>query len=279
MTTLLRVALNGFAPLPLARNLWQRREVVWVFTHREVVGRYRGSALGLAWSFFSPLMMLAVYTFAFGVVFKAPWKGVPEGDLGAFSLRLFAGLIAFNVFGEVAARAPLCISSVPSFVKKVIFPLEVLPVAVLGASLYQAAVSFLILALGALVLGDGLPWTCLLAPLVLLPIVLVALGAGWVLASIGVYLKDVSQMIGLLVQVMLFATPVFYSLESIPAKVRWMIAWNPLSAPIEAMRGLALDGVLPAPGPLLVALAVGLLIALLGHAWFSVVRRWFADVA
>lgn len=199
----------------MVATLWRNRELIHASAKREVVGRYRGSILGLFWSFFNPLLMLVVYTFVFSEIFKARWGGGGDSKT-EFALVLFAGLIVFNLFAECANRAPGLILSNPNYVKKIVFPLEILPFVGLLAALYHALIS-LIVWLVAYVVLYGVPHiTVLYLPLVIGPFCLFIMGFTWLLASLGVYLRDVSQFIGVLTSVLMFISPIFYPATVLP---------------------------------------------------------------
>lgn len=265
-------------PVAAARNLWRHRGLIAQFTRREIEGRYRGSFLGLLWSFITPLVLLLIYTFVFGVVFQSRWPQARTESLGEFAVVLFAGLITFNIFAEVVTRAPGLVVGVPNYVKKVVFPLEILPVSVLGAALYHAAVGLLILLGAHLLSGGALHWTALLLPLVLPPLIGLALGLGWLLASLGVFIRDLGNAIGLLVQVLFFLTPIFYSVELVPEPYRGLLLLNPLSPVIANMRAVLLWGEPPDWAAVATGSILGALAAMLGYAWFMQTRKAFADV-
>jgi len=260
------------------RDLWRHRRLVLQLIRRDVEARYRGTALGLVWSLLHPLVLLGIYTFVFGMVFRARWSDPGQGSLGQFALVLFCGLIVLNLFAECVGRAPGLIVASPSYVKKVVFPLEVLPVVVLGAALFNAVISLLMLVAARLLVDGLLPATLPLAPLVLLPLVLMALGTSWALASLGVFLRDLGQLVGLLLQVLMFLTPVFYPLEAVPARVRTLIALNPLAPIVEDFRRVVLWGRMPDWRGWALSLLVGGGIMIAGHAWFTRTKQAFADV-
>lgn len=265
----------------LLRSLWQHRALVMQMARREVVGRYRGSVLGLAWSFFNPVLMLAVYTFVFSVVFKARWGGTVstvEESRTEFAIVLFVGMIVHGLFSEVLNRAPGLILVNQNFVKRVVFPLEILPVVSLVAALFHGLVSLAVL-LAAFVLANGyLHWTALMAPLVLLPLVVLTLGLAWMLSSLGVFLRDVGQTIGLVTTVLMFLAPVFYPVQALPQAFRpWMMA-NPLTFIIEQMRDVLVWGRLPHWSGLAWYSLIAGVVAWLGFAWFQKTRKGFADV-
>jgi lipopolysaccharide transport system permease protein len=255
---------------------WRRRELVWQLTKREVIARYRGTALGLLWTLVHPLFMVAIYTFVFREVFRARWDH--ETGAADFGLVLFAGLIVFSLMAECMQRAPWLIVSNPSFVKKVVFPLEILPWTVLGSAFFHAAVSFALLVV-LWTLGRGsLPWTALALPLPLLPLALLTLGVSWFLAACGVYLRDTAQMVGLLTVALLFTSPIFYPASAFPEVYRDYLWLNPLTYVVEEVRGLLFLGRSPSWRALGSHLILGVAVAWLGWWWFERTRPGFADV-
>lgn len=261
----------------LAR-LWRYRGLTLRMVQRDVLGRYRGSVLGLAWSFFTPIIMLGVYTFVFTVVFNARWGIEAEEGQAHFAIQLFAGLIVHGLFAEVLNRAPSLILANNNYVKKVVFPLEILPMIPLGSALFHASVSIVVLLVAELFIDGGVPPTVILLPLVLLPLVVLSMGLGWLLASLGVFLRDIGQTISLLTTMLLFLSPVFYPLSALPEAFRPFILANPLTFIIEQARHVAIDGQLPDWGGLGAYLLAALVIAWLGFAWFQKTRKGFADV-
>jgi lipopolysaccharide transport system permease protein len=258
--------------------LWRRRQLIAQFVRREVQSRYRGSAFGLVWSFLTPLLLLAVYTFVFGVVFEARWPGPRPGSLGQFALVVFCGLVVLNLFAECVSRAPGLVLGSPTFVKRVVFPLEILPVVTVGTALVTTAASLAVLLAVRLAVEGSLPWTVALVPLVLVPVVLLTLGATWFLASLGVFVRDINYLVALLLQMLVFVTPVFYPLEAVPEQFRAVLSVNPLQPAVDDLRRVVLWGRPPVWPRLALSLAVGALAAALGHAWFMRTRRAFADV-
>ena len=273
----MRRNLHAIHPRVLWKSLREHRELIWQLSKREVMGRYRGSILGLLWSFFNPIVLLLVYTFVFNVVFKARWPG-GKGNRVEFALIVFAGLIVFSLFAEMVNRAPSLILSNPNFVKKVIFPLEVLPYVALGTALFHTLVSFAILLVANLFLGDLFHWTFLLFPIVLIPLAPLCLGISWFLSSLGVFVRDVGQVINVAVQILLFMTPIFYPVSAVPISLRGYLEWNPLALIIEQMRGVILYGHLPNWFGLGLCFMVGTLVAWLGLVWFQRTKNGFANV-
>ena len=264
-------------PVSLARSLWARRELILQLTKREILGRYRGSYLGLAWSFLTPLLMLTIFTLVFGVIFQARW-GLENESRFHFALVLFCGLIVFNLFSECVTRAPGLIVNQPQYVKKIRFPLEVLPVVVFLSSGVHAAVSLLVLLLG-LWIGVGiLNWTVVWVPLVLLPLAMLCLGLSWWLASMGVYFRDIGQVMGVATMAVLFLSPIFYPASAIPEWLQPFYDLNPLTLIIGNARATVIWGQAPNWPHLFAGMAGNFLLALLGYAWFQRTRKGFADV-
>lgn len=247
-------------------------------TRREVIGRYKGSVMGLAWSFFNPVLMLAVYTFVFSVVFKARWGASAEDSKTLFALVLFVGMIVHGLFSEALNRAPALILSNVNYVKKVVFPLEILPVISIAAALFHSMISLGVLLIAMVVFNGQLHWTAILMPLVLLPFVILTLGFAWMLASIGVFLRDVGQVIGMVTAVMLFLAPVFYPVSAVPENIRPLIMANPLTFIIEQAREVLIFGHLPNLTGLSIYSFVAITVAWAGFALFQKTRKGFADV-
>jgi lipopolysaccharide transport system permease protein len=265
------------SPREMAASFWRNRQLIRNLVHREVVGRYKGSVLGIVWSLLTPIFMLAVYTFVFSVVFKARWSGGSDSKT-EFAILLFAGLLVFNVFGECIARAPSLILGHANYVKKVIFPLEVLPWVVMGSAMFHFAVSFGVWLLAYALFFGAPPWTVWLTPFVMLPFILFVMGLSWLLASLGVYLRDVGQFVGIAVQVLMFMSPVFFPVSSLPENIRPILYLNPLTPTIEMMRDLMYWGQIPQIGVWLFGTALSITCSVLGFAWFQKTRRGFADV-
>jgi len=258
-------------------SLVRHRGLVWTMVRREVAGRYRGSVMGLLWSLFNPIFMLTVYTFVFSVVFKARWN-VGSDSRTEFALMLFAGLMVFSLFSECLSRAPGLVVGNSNYVKKVIFPLDILPWVALGSAFFHFAVSLAVWLIAFVFIFGWPPLTILLLPLVLLPLVLLTLGLSWLLASLGVFLRDVGQVVAVLIPVLMFMSPIFYPMSALPENFQAYLLLNPLTLIIEQARGVMYLGQLPELRPLAVHGAVSLLIFWLGFAWFQKTRKGFADV-
>jgi lipopolysaccharide transport system permease protein len=265
------------SPREMAASFWRNRSLIKALVTREVVGRYRGSVFGILWSFFNPVFMLLVYTFVFSVVFKSRWNTGSDSRT-EFALVLFAGLLVFNLFAECVSRAPGLILANVNYVKKVVFPLEILPWVAIGSALFHTLVSLSVWMLAYVILF-GIPQpTALLLPLIVLPLVLFIMGLSWALASLGVFIRDVSQFIGIIVMALMFLSPIFYPVTALPEEYRPMLMLNPLTPGVEMMREVLYWGRPPDWALLsLYTVATGL-IAWLGFAWFQKTRKGFADV-
>lgn len=260
------------------RSLYSNRLLIWQLAKREVISRYRGSMLGLAWSFFNPLLMLSVYTFVFSVVFRARWGVDTQGTHGEFAVILFVGFIVHGVFAECANRAPGLVLNNASYVKRVVFPLETLPWVAMGATLFHSLISLLVLFIAHLLLRGAIPFTALWLPVVILPLVIATMGVSWLLAALGVYLRDIGQVTGIITTIMLFLAPVMYPVQALPESVRPWIYLNPLTFIIEEARKVLLWGLSPDFVNLGKYMALALCVAWLGYAAFQKMRRGFADV-
>jgi lipopolysaccharide transport system permease protein len=267
----------SISPAEMGASLWRNRNLAVALIQREVVGRYRGSIMGILWSFFNPVFMLVIYTFVFSVVFKARWHAGSDSKT-EFALVLFAGLMMFNLFAECINRAPSLILSNANYVKKVVFPLEILPWVILGSALFHTLISLFVWLLAYLALFGVPHITVLLLPMIMLPLLLFIMGLTWGLASLGVYLRDVAQVTGVLTTVLMFLSPIFYSGESLPEQYRQFLLINPLTPAIEQARDVLFWGRVPDMATYLVYLLGAALVAWLGFVWFQKTRKGFADV-
>ena len=271
-------ATQPASPIHMVKTLWSNRKLLDQLARRDVAGRYKGAAIGVAWSFLTPLLMLCVYTFVFSVVFQARWGGdLPEGRV-QFALIMFVGILVHTLFSEVVNRAPGLILSNPNYVKKVVFPLEVLPVMAMASAIFHACISVLILLLALLVLNGRMEWTSIFQPIVLAPLVVLTVGVAWFLAALGVYLRDVGQITSIMTMVMLFLAPVFYPITALPEQYRWIVMANPLTFIIEQARETLIWGRSPDFAGLGLYLLVAVVVAWGGFFWFQKTRKGFADV-
>jgi lipopolysaccharide transport system permease protein len=271
-------AVQPTSLVALFRSFWKHRQLISQMTKRDVLGRYKGSMFGLAWSFFYPVFMLLVYTFVFSEIFKSRWGTGEDASRVQFALVLFVGMIVLNVFSDVLNKAPTLILANVNFVKKVVFPIEILPVVTTASAIFHGLVSLAVLLAALLLTGGGLPWTALALPLVLLPLVLIALGCAWIVASLGVFLRDVGQMTTILTTVLLFLSPVFYPVTAVPPEFRPLIMLNPLTFIIEEARAVLIWGRLPDGSMLGLFTLLSGAFAWVGFMWFQKTRKGFADV-
>jgi homopolymeric O-antigen transport system permease protein len=262
----------------LCRSLWRNRQLILQMTKRDIIGRYKGSILGLMWSFFNPLCLLGIYTFVFSVVFKARWGGDFPDDKSKFALMLFVGMIVHGLFAEILNRAPGLILSNVSYVKKILFPLEILPISSMGAALFHTFISLIVLLTAFIFVNGFIQWTTIFLPLILVPLLILSLGFAWILSSIGVFLRDVAQPIGMVITILLFASPVFYPISALPDFARPWIMLNPLSFIIEQARAVLILGQLPNWNGISLYSLASFSIAWAGYAWFQKTRKGFANV-
>lgn len=278
------MAVNPHASQPasliaLAKSFLRNRQLIVQMTKREVIGRYKGSAMGLAWSFFNPIFMLVVYTFVFSEIFKARWGGIGADESKIqFAVVLFVGIIVLSLFSEAINQAPRVVLSNVNYVKKVIFPLEILPVVAMGAALFHSFISLIVLTATLAIFNGFLHWTAVFVPIVLLPLVILTLGFSWILASLGVYIRDVGQTVSMLTGILMFLSPVFYPVSAVPERFRVYLLANPLTFIIEQAREVLIFGHTPNWLGLGVYTLVAILIASMGFAWFQKTRKGFADV-
>ena len=251
--------------------------LIFQLSRREVSGRYKGSMLGIFWSFVNPLLMLSVYTLFFSVILKVRWGAQPQSK-SEFAVLLFVGLIMHGFIAECVNRAPGLITGNVNYVKKVVFPVAILPVVAAGSALFHWAISLTVLLLALVVLGHNVPPTFPLIALVIVPLVLYALGISWMLASLGVYLRDVSQVVGVFTQVLLFVSPVFFPITNIPEEYRPLFTANPLTTIIEQAREVAIFGNAPDLQAIGLQVLIGMVVCVCGYLFFRRTRRGFADV-
>lgn len=265
------------SPMAPLRMLVKHRSLIQELAKRDVLGRYRGASFGLLWSLISPFLLLCVYTFAFGTVMKNRWPQAAEGHT-SFSIILFAGLIVHGFFAECLNKSPFLISGNPNFVKRVIFPLEILPAPMVLSALFHVVMNTLVFIALRLVMDGAFTWQVILLPVVMLPLVILTLGVSWFLASMGVYLRDISQVTGILAMAMLFLSSAMMPLNSVPESYRWVFEINPLSFIIDQARNVMLWGVTPDWLGLLTYALASLVFAYVAYAWFMLTRKGFADV-
>ena len=265
------------SPASMFMSLWRNRELIKASTKREVLGRYRGSVMGILWSFFNPLLMLVVFTFVFSVVFQAKW-GSGTGSKVEFAVVLFAGLMMFNLFAECINRAPSLIISNVNYVKKVVFPLEIIPVVTLLSAMFHLTISLFVWFLAYVIFFGAPHATALFLPLVITPFLMFIMGLSWALASLGVYLRDVTQIIGVFTSTLMFLSPIFYPVNALPEAYQHLLYLNPLTPVVEMTREMLYWGRTPDLQQLSIYWVSTFIIAWLGFSWFQKTRKGFADV-
>lgn len=263
-------------PQTVFGSFWKHRRLIFQLSKREVAKRYRGSMLGMIWAMAYPILILAIYNYVFRIIFKVQWD--ESGSHIAYALILFAGLIVYNFFAESVGSASALMENHVSYVKKVVFPLEVLPWVLLGNALFHAAVSVLVLVAGLLWLHQHVPWTMILLPVVWLPLILFTAGVTWFVASLGVYLRDVGQVVSVTLVLLMFVSPILYPVSAIPDALAPYMILNPLAPILVQAQEVSVFGKIPDWVDWLAVFGVSWLFAWLGLAWFQKTRPGFADV-
>ena len=265
-------------PIKTINNIWQYRDLLKQLAKQNISGRYKGSGLGRIWSVVTPLFMLSIYTFVFSVIFKARWGADIENSQAAFALTLFCGLAVYNIFSESISTSASIIPSNANYVKKVVFPLEILPINMVITALFFGLIWFIILFAGIGIFLHKICITAICFPLILIPLLLFTLGLSWFIASLGVYIRDVTHFIGIALQALFFMTPIFYPVKMVPEKFRIILRLNPLSTIIQEMRNVVLYNIWPDWHMLGIIFIGSLVVFQLGYAWFMKTKRGFADV-
>jgi lipopolysaccharide transport system permease protein len=270
---------SSWNPLTPFVLLWRHRDLLHQFTRRTIEQRHRGSFLGFLWAVLAPLLSLALYGFVFGIVLHQRYNQLPDETEFDYPLGLFLGLVLFQFLGDVMAQSPATIVTQPNFVKKVVFPLEVLPIAVVGASAFNALVSLGLAIVGVLFLAHGLDWHALWLFAILPPVILVGLGGAWFLSAFGVFVRDIANAMPFLVQVLIYTSGVFFSVTTMQHSGFWpLLRLNPLLHAVEATRRTVLWHLPPSLHSLLFLWIAGFVICFAGYLFFNKTRHAFADV-
>jgi len=264
-------------PVRIVLDLVRNRHLIWQFLQRDIFVRYQGTFFGLFWSFLSPLIMLTVYLFVFGFVFKASFGRANENTF-EFGLALFCGLNLFNFFAEVVVRSPTLILQYPNFVKKVVFPLQILPVVATGSGLFHCLIAFLPLAIGLAIAHHEIPFTILYLFIFLIPLTLLTCGVSWILAVIGVFFRDVQALLTAAITILMFTSAIFFPRSAVPEKWRFIVDLNPMVHLIENARSAIIWGQTPYWRTYFVLLAGALVVAIVGYFVFNRAKAAFADV-
>ncbi len=258
-------------------SLVKHRFVIGQLSRRAILGRYRGTVLGLFWSLFTPLVMLGVYTFVFGKVLEVRWPDQGGGSL-EFAAILFSGMIIHGILAECLTQASTLIASNPQYVKKVVFPLEALPWVTVISAFFQGLISTGVLVAYLLIVNGSLPGTVILFPLPLFSLTLVCIGIGWLIAATAVFLKDIAQVTGILSTILFFMAPILYPKTALPEGFQNILYLNPITFVIEQFRSVVLWGEMPDWSGLGIYTAVALIFCWGSLVWFQRSRRGFADV-
>ncbi len=265
------------SPVDAFQSAWQNRNLLLQLWKRDFAARYKSGILGVTWALLNPLLMLALYSFVFVSVFKMRWGSGPDVQ-GNFVLLLFSGLIVHGFFAEFITRAPQLVLSNVSYVKKVIFPLELLPLVPLLGAAINFLVGIVLISLMLFYLQGSIPPTIVLVPIVMAPFALLVLGLTYFLSATGVFVRDLAHLVGIVVTIAMFASPVLFPMEVVPAAYRPVLYLNPLTVIVEQVREVVILGVVPDWRVTLVYWLAALLIFAGGFSWFQTIRKGFADV-
>ncbi|MEB5836189.1 ABC transporter permease [Pantoea dispersa] len=262
----------------MVSSILNQRHLIYQMAKREILSKYRGSSLGLLWSVITPMVMLTIYTFLFSVVFKAKWNVGANESKYEFAIVLFAGLLTHAFLAEVLNKSPSLITSNVNYVKKVVFPLEVMVIINLIVCMFNTLISVVVLLVAILIIKHSIPISALLLPAVMLPLIILASGLSWMLASFGVYIRDIGQSITILTTILTFLSPIFYPASAVPAIIRPWLLLNPLTFIIEQVRNVLIWGVMPDFKGLVIYLICSAIVCWSGYIWFQKTRKGFADV-
>lgn len=258
------------------RAIFEYRHLLKQLVIRDISGRYKGSIFGKAWAFFYPLMNLCLYGIVFGIILKPRWPNVE--DPIQFSLILFTGLLVFNFFSECITRSPSLIISNANYVKKVVFPIEILPLVSIGSALFHMLLGFLAWVIISFYFGAKFTLCILYFPLIIAPLILLTAGISWFLAAVGVFIRDINQVLSLMVQCFLYLGPILYPREVLPENIRWFMLLNPITIPVEQLHNLLNFGIHPDFLSLTEYGLFSVIICILGRIFFDLTKRDFADV-
>ena len=269
---------GAFAALAAPVLVLKRRyDLVRRLTVRDIDARFRGTVLGKVWAVIAPLVMLAVYTFVFGVVLNSRWQDQTDDPL-MFPVIYFSGLILFNFFFDSIARAPTLMREHQAFIKKIYFPVEIFAYSVVGSAIFRFVIGLAILIIFYLPIAGFPPAASVIYPFIFFGLVLFTLGFTWILTAASVFLRDIAHVIGLVVLLAMFLSPLFYPLSAVPEVAQWVLMLNPLTYPLEASRNALFFGEWPDPAGMAIYIAAGWLWASFGYFAFMRVRPVFADV-
>lgn len=262
----------------LSKKIVQYRNLIIQMTKRDITSRYQGSMIGLTWSIINPIVMLLIYTFVFSVIFKAKWTMDESESKSQFAVILFVGMIVNSFFSEVFNRAPQLIVGNVNYIKKVVFPIEILPIVSTLSVLFHALISIAVLLIALIVLNGGIPITALYTPIIFLPLIIFCTGISYIFSSLGVFLRDIGQATAIISTIMMFLSPVFFPMSAIPKEFQIWIMMNPLTFIIEQARAVMIFGNTPDWIGLITYTCFSLVVFMAGFLWFQRTRKGFADV-
>jgi lipopolysaccharide transport system permease protein len=265
-------------PWRIARHLSRHGTLIQQFIKRDVLGRYRGAFLGIFWSLLRPLCQLAVFSVVFGYIFQSRWGHDPNESKADFTMALFCGLIVFEFIGECLGRAPTLVLANTNYVTKVVFPLEILPVSVVGAALVHLAVSSTLLCLAFFLVHGSLHLTVICMPLMVIPLIFLALGVTWLFASLGVFIRDINSFVPVLIMILMYASAIFYPISRVPPVLLPVVLHNPVAVLVDNMRNVFMWGTPLNWGQYGSITLECIIIMLIGYAFFMRTKNAFADV-
>ena len=270
-----RRALAGAFVWPF-QTIWQNRGLIRVMVRRDILGRYRGSFGGSFWTVINPLLLMLTYFFVFGYVLQAKFPGDPSRT--AFALRFLAGMLPWLAFSEAVGRAPSVMLEHRNFVRKLVFAIETLPVNLVASAMVSGLSATLLFAIFRLVVKHGLPESVLWLPVLLIPQVLLTAGLCWFLAALGVFVRDLGQILGYVLTLWFFITPICYPETALPQEAAVVLKKNPIFILVHAYRDIFLDNRAPQFGPMWKLWVLSFAVFVLGYAWFHKLRKSFADI-
>jgi len=265
-------------PVRAFTDLIKSWNVMRQFLQRDIYTRYQGTFLGLFWSFLSPLLMLAVYLFVFGFIFKSHYGVVENESTFDFALALFCGLNFFNLFAEVVLRSPTIILQYPNFVKKVVFPLEILPVVATGTAVFHCLIAFMPLAIGLIISRHEIPFTLLYLPVFLIPLAFLTCGASWIFAAVGVFFRDIQPVLTAAITILMFMSAIFFPLKAVPVQWQALLNLNPMVHFVVGARSAIVWGIIPDWRSYFFLVMGSLAVFIAGYFVFDRSKSAFADV-
>ncbi|KQQ58468.1 hypothetical protein ASF69_13820 [Rhizobium sp. Leaf311] len=270
---------GAVSPTAMIKTLWMHRGLIAAMTKRALIARYKGSVMGVLWTLINPLLMLSIYSFMFIFVFSPKWQAAGDGShQSSFVPILFIGLIIHAFFAEIVNNSPNLVNSNVNFVKKIVFPLEILSAVCVLSALINSFVAWLVLICVQNVLGSDFHGTAILFPVIMIPFAVLSLGLSWAIASLGVFVRDIAQIAGFVVSASLFLSPIFYPVSALPEIIKPLIQLNPITFVVEQARRVTIYGDLPVLMGIAVYTIAAIIVAYTGFFLFQKLRKGFADV-